>query len=415
MRDAIAASAHVQPGASAIVRGVTFAQPLRGGDVVDAQADVTLAGNGVASDVHGTTGVHVQVDALPRLDPQVLFYSDDPEKVAADGVLYRSPIAIDRTRAARAYVYHVSDTPARRLALVLQPSGGASRVQILGATAGPSADFGYTGHVSTLRYMLERSVQESAIAALAAGAPYAIPLDDAAMNPGDLVAAIFDLQVLDGGPVTVSIVAASGGVDPLSLVAGPELPSDTHGRRGEFDLTLIPPLALAFTVGGPEPSPFLVGVPVFKNLRPGGRALGGDYGVVRAVELHVVNPTGTPQRVYLYETPAGGTATTTIRLGDAPPLSVACVDPSQSARYLVSEIALAANETRTIRGEYMTDGTSSFPLAFGLTSTAPATPPPTACGHAAPAPSPGQSAIPAASPIPSASPSPSQVPLGAPR
>jgi hypothetical protein len=49
----------------------------------------------------------------------VLFYSDDPERFGAldDGVLFRG--TIDPTRPARAYVYHVSDTP-RRLYLALE-------------------------------------------------------------------------------------------------------------------------------------------------------------------------------------------------------------------------------------------------------------------------------------------------------
>jgi hypothetical protein len=378
---AVAANAQLRANAAALVSGVTIAQPLHPGEVLEAQAFVTLTGNGQWSDVPGTTAVHVAVTPLPPLQPQVLFYSDDPEHVTADGVLYRSPIPIDRTRAARAYVYHVSDAPDRRLYLVLQ-AAGAARVQVLGATAGPSGDFGFAGHLSTLRYLVEHGTQESYVATLSGGA-LAIALDTAAMRPNDLVAAVFDLRVLDGDAVTASIVAVTGTTDPLALLAQPEQPDDTHGRRGEFDLTAIPPLALAFAAGGVEPAPFTVGVPVFPNLRAGGRALGGDYGVLRAVSLQLSNPTADPQSIYLYEAPLGGTATTTFRFaGDDQPTSVGCVDPSQTSRYLVRTFALAPGESRTVTGEYMTDGTSSFPLAFGLTGTPPPAPPPTACGHA---------------------------------
>jgi hypothetical protein len=400
------------------VNGVTITQPLAPGSVLEARATTTLRGNGQWADVTGITSVHVMIDALSILDPQLLYYSDDPERITTDGVVFRSTISVDRSRAGRTYAYHVSGTPQRRLYLVLQASGGGARVQVLGATAGPSTDFGFVGHISTMRYLIEHASQESFVTPIAAGAPLTIPLQTSAMRVGDLVAAIFDVRILTGDPVDVSVVSASGDADPLALLTQPVETDDGHGRRGEFDLTTIPPLALAYMVGGQEPPPFTIGVPVFRNLLPGGRPLGGDYGVLRQVILQLTNPTANPQNVYLYETPAGGTATTTMFFsGDPEPTVVGCVDPSQTNRYLVKEFALNANESRTVTGSYMTDGTSSFPLLFGLTSMPPATPPPTACGHVPP-PSPSPSSLPSVqpsegpgpTPSPNAMPSPSATP-----
>jgi hypothetical protein len=168
-------------------------------------------------------------------------------------------------------------------------------VQVLGAAAGPSDAFSYVGHLSTLRYMLERPPQESFIATVAPGAPYLVPLGAGAILPGQLIAAVHDWRVLDGGDVTVSVVAASNGADPATLLGQPEHPSDGHFRRGEFSLTNVPPIALTYAVGGTEPQPFAAGVryyangqPAFPNLRQdivaqaGQRApLAGDYGVLR--------------------------------------------------------------------------------------------------------------------------------------
>ena len=275
-------------------------------------------------------------------------------------------------------------------------------MQLLGAAAGPSDAFPYVGHLSTLRYMLERPSQESFIASVAPGVPYLIPIGAGAMLPGQLTAAIYDLRVLDGGAVNVMVVAAGTGVDPATLLAQPEHPSDGHFRRGEFSLTNVPPVALAYTAGGPEPPPFAAGVryyangqPAFPNLRQdivaaaGQRApLAGDYGVLRNVALHLTNPTATPQNVFLYEQPGanGGVTTTIWFTGDAAPTEVRCVsDPSQ--RYFVRGFGLAPGQTLDVTGTYMTDGTSFLPVYLGLTATAPPAAPLDGCG-----PKPGVSA-----------------------
>lgn len=392
---AIAQLAQMQPGTALSVGGVTTGA-MRPGDALEARANVVLRGNDVYVDQTGTTNVHVRVASLPQLDPAVLFYSDDPERLGPldDGVLFRG--TIDATRPARTYVYHVSDSASRRVYLALQPAAGAvSRVQVLGAAAGPSDAFPYVGHLSTLRYLLERPPQESFIATVAPAAPYLIPLGAGTMLPGQLVAAVHDLRVLDGGPVNVMVVAASNGTDPATLLAQPEHPSDGHFRRGEFSLANVPPIALQYAVGAPEPAPFTVGFryyasgqPAFPNLRAdivaaaGQRApLAGDYGVLRNVALQLANPTAAPQNVFLYEQPGanGGVTTTIWFTGDPAPTEVRCVsDPSQ--RYLVKGFGLAPGQTLTVTGTYMTDGTSFLPLSFGLTTTPPPPAPIDGCG-----------------------------------
>jgi hypothetical protein len=395
IRAAIMQTAQMQPGTTLDAGGITTAD-LRPGQALEARANVVVRGNDTYVDQSGTTNVHVRVDALPQLDPAVLFYSDDPERLGTldDGVLFRG--TIDATRPARAYIYHVSDSPNRRLYLALQPTTTTARVQVLGAVAGPSDAFAYVGHSATVRYLLERASQESFVTPILPTAPYLLPLGAGTMLPGTLINAIYDLRVLDGAPVNVLVVAASNGVDPATLLAQPEHSTDTHYRRGEFSLANVPPLTLSYTAGAPEPSPFAVGVryyasgqPAFPNLRPGDVAaagqrapLAGDYGVLRSVSLQFANPTPSPQNVYLYEQPGatgGGVTTTMWFTGDASPTQVRCVsDPAQ--RYLVKGFGLAPGQTLNVTGTYMTDGTSFLPLYFGLTATPPTPPPLNACG-----------------------------------
>jgi hypothetical protein len=412
---AIAAGAQLRPGARAVVRDVTPGDTLRPGETLEALGHVHLDGAGAFANVDGTTSVHLKVDSLARLDPDLLFYSDDPERLEADddGVLFRG--SLDPATPVRAYVYHVAGDAPHKLFLVFSATAGEAQVQILGASAGPSNAFGYVGHLSTVNYLLVRGAQESSVVTVEADRPYVFPIARE-LQPGELVAGIFDARVLSGGPVELAVVSTSGDADPADEAADPELAGDGHGRRGEFDLTTLAPLALTYVAGAPDPEPFTVGTPTIPNVRPGGRPLGGDYGALRDVSLKVNNPGAVPATVYFYESPAGGSATTTIWFtGDPRPTEIACV--IRPNRYTIKAIDLAPGEMRVVTGEYMTDGTSSFPLLFGLTSTPPSPPPgpydadacnprpaPSASSSASPGPA-ATTAVPAtptATPVPAA-------------
>ena len=402
---AIARQAQLQSGAAPNVTGVSIPHPLHAGDALEALARVTISAGASYAPVAGTTAVHLQVETLTQLEPACLFYSDDPERLVAadDGVLYRNSIAANQP--VRLYAYHVSDTAGRRLYLALRATNAAD-VQLLGYAAGPADAFAYVGHVSTLQYLLERATQESLVEPIAAGAAYLQQLGYRALGPGELVAAIFDLRVLDGGPVEVEVIATSADGEPPAFLEQPELPGDGHGRRGEFSLQGVAPIAFDYTAGAPEPAPLPVGRPTLANLRPGGRPLGGDYGVVRAISLQLSNPADAPQDVYFYEQASGGTVTTTIWFaGDPRPIEVPCIRDAAN-RYLIKAITLDGGQSRVVGGEYMTDGSSSFPLLFGLTSDAPSPPPgpysPDACNPRTPPP---------ATPSPAPSPTASAAPL----
>jgi hypothetical protein len=411
---AVTAGAQLQPGALASVSGVSLAKPLGPGDSLEAVAHVAISGGGYAP-VEGTTAVHLRVETLAQLEPAFLFYSDDPESVKAnaDGVLYRSILGPSQT--ARVYAYHVSDVADRRIFLALHAANAAA-VQVLGYAAGPADQFGYVGHMSTLRYLLERSTQESFIAPVAAGSTALLQIGYRPLAAGELIAGIFDLRVLEGGPVDVEVIATTGNVDPATYLTAPENPGDGHGRRGEFPLQGVPPIGFSYAAGDSEPSPIPVGLPTIRNLRPDGRPLGGDYGVLRTVTLALSNPLATPQSVYFYEQPSGGTVTATIWFaGDPQPTEVPCVHDA-NVRYLVKTIELAAGESRTVTGDFMTDGSSSYPLLFGLTMVPPSPPPgpysPDACNPRTPPPAtPSPEAT--ATAAPSLEPSPA-VPFGSP-
>jgi len=385
IRDAIERALVRQPGTVLDVHGLTIPATLAPGDKLEGSAGVTLDGRGTYAGVAARTNVHVHDDPETALDPVELLYSDDPEYVGANvaGVLIRG--TLDARMPARFFVYHVADAAPRRMSLIFRATA-ASHVQILGTVSGASSAFAYIGQQSSARFLAAHASGESAIITVAPGVPYEIPLG--LQQPGDLLEAIEDLHVLDGGPVDVALVTRPAGA-PLPPLDGPEVPGDSHGRRGVFALTNIAPVDLSFTAGAVEPAPVSLGDTAVANQRPDGRPLGGDYGIVRPLALHLANPTPAPLSVYLYEltSGAGGATATLWFTGDDAATLVPCVDDAAQP-HLIKAFTLAAGETRTVTGTFMTDGSASYPVRFGLSATAPLPVAPNGCVATPPSPEP---------------------------
>ncbi len=249
IQEAIAANAQLRPGTHVDVHGAQPSNALHAGDAFEAIARVHVDGANAYVDVNGATNVHLRVESFAQLNPELLDYSDDPESLerGIEGVLYRNEL--DAAKPARAYVYHISSNSSHDLYLVLRSGANEAHVQLIGSASGPSNAFGYVGHLSTLRYFLQRGAQESNVVDVTPDTPYVLRLGTRELHSQELVAGIFDARVLDGGPVELSVIGASLGTDPLSYAGLPEHAGDGHGRRGEFDLTAVPPMALTYVAG----------------------------------------------------------------------------------------------------------------------------------------------------------------------
>jgi hypothetical protein len=387
VREAIAQRSVLQPFVD--VRIPFFSLPLHAAQSYTVPLDVWLDGKGTFVDVKARSNIHVRLDApAPPLPPgaqQTLLYSDSPEYVTADGVLFRSITPVTASRPARIYLYHVAMTDARTFGLVLRARDAASHVALTGSAAPPSSKYLCAGHRATADYLRERRRRESVVATVAPGRPFVLPLQGD-MHARDLIAAAYDITVLDGGAVDVEVVSTAHGIDPLSVADDPEAPADRSRRKGEFALAAIRPISLDLRIGSNDEEPSVdiglgsvEGTPEFPNLRPGPRFFPGDYGIVRPVRLHLINATDTQQTAFLYEVALNRGLTSTFWFdGDAAPTEVPMVtDPNQ--RYLVRAFPLAPNEDRTITGEYMTDGGSNYTAEYGLTADTPQTPPPWNC------------------------------------
>jgi hypothetical protein len=396
--------------------------PLAPGEQTQFSIPVSVTSpTGTYFDQTGTTVVNVENVPVDPFDPALLFYDDDPEKVSADGVLFRGTVTA--AQPARLYYYHVDVGGPRNLIVAVgSDSQDPTSVQLIDTVAGPNEDVMHVGNVTTRTFLVTKQQGEGVIVNLSQDAPYFV--HDATFGNGQLVAGTLDVRVMSGGPAVVTVMAVSPGTDPLTIVDQPPLPGDGHHRTGVFRIAGYGNETLAYTAGGPDAS-VTIGDRQPTPPRADPTASGhdyGDYGVIHTIDLTLANPGAAPATAYLYFKPLAGDARASFLVNGAP-AQIGCV--RQPLPYEVAPFTLTPGQTSHVRVQTMTDGGSNYPVQVGVTATPPqpSAPPlfaPDGCFPkpalpvsplSSPAP---PSPLPSASPAAAPSPSPSSSPLPGP-
>jgi hypothetical protein len=367
VRAAVARASTVEPGAT-----ITLATPSSAPSPPPPNAStaldipVTISGGAQYYDATGVT--HVTIDNAPvqPVAPPLLLYDDDPERVSANGVVYRAQV--DGAQAVRLYYYHDDGGDPRRLVVLLQ-ADRPTVVQAIDASAGPNLDVLSVGHAVSVDALTMTARNEGVVYTLVPGS-FTV-LHDVLMTQKQGVAGAIGLQVLRGGPATIEVLSLSPG-DPIPpAVGGPLLPGDGKHRTGTFDIGNFGAIALAYAVGGPDAT-YEYGsrnvAPPNVDAASSGSDL-GDYGVIQTLLFSLSNPTAGAATVYLYERPLGGIARSSF-LVDGEVRQVGCVRDSQQ-RYLIAAFQLAAGGRYQLSVATMPDGGSNFPLEVGVTATEP--------------------------------------------
>lgn len=339
--------------------------PLAAGFSTVVDVTVTIEGDDASAAATGVTTVTVNNVPLAAAPPRVLFLSDDPEYLESDGLVFRGTVTA--AQPARLYYYH-SDIGVPRDVDVVLTADLPSHVQLIDSASGPDLDVMSVGHAVSRDLLRFEGADEGTIVDIEPGKPFVVR--HALMIPGELAAGAIDVHVVSGGSVTVSVVAASGGRSPESYLPGPRLPFDGRSRHGMFDLDGFGSIAQTYTVGGPDVAVKYGGrKQTPQNLDPADPGHDyGDYGIIDRITFALINPTDTPQLVYLYEKPLGGPVTSTF-LVDGRLKELGCVRMPQP--YWVATYQLPANSKSSSTTVTMTDGGSFYPLEFGVTTTQP--------------------------------------------
>jgi hypothetical protein len=357
------------PGAQISIGTVTPpSTPLAPGASARFAVPVQIAGNGRYFDQSGTTTVDVQNAALPTFAPALLFYDDDPEHVTQDGVLFRGTVTAGQPT--RLYYYHDDAEDPRVLVVALtSQSQDPTSIQLVNVSAGPNMDVMHVGQTLTKNFLLTKAQGEGIVVNLSQDDPYL--LADVPMALRQLVAGTVDLRVLSGGPVGVTVLAVSAGVDPRSLLSGPVLRGDGHHRTGVFRIAGFGSDALAYTAGGAD-AKLVIGdtepTPPSADPSAAGHDY-GDYGVTHTIDLTLSNPGDSPFTAYLYFKPLAGPARGAFLINDSSIVEIGCVRVPNP--YQITSFELTPRQTYRAVVRTMTDGGSFYPAEIGVTATPP--------------------------------------------
>ena len=410
---ALAKAVQVQPGTTARYGAFALPSVIGPGASADIPVAVAVTGGETYFDVNATTTVTLQNVAAPSFLPPLLFYDDDPERVVAEGVLYRNRVTPQNP--ARLYYYHQNMQQPHRIVVVFAPaqSGDPSTVQLIDASAGPNIDVMTVGHAVSRDFLVDKAHNNGTIVDVGA-APYVA--DAFLAQPGDGVAGSIGINVLSGGPVDVAVLSIPATVTDDQIAQylnAPKLPGDGHRRTGTFSLSNYGQERLPFSVGGDD-AYTQYGATTPPSTDNAGRDV-GDYGVIHTLTFDVTNPGSAPATVYLYEEPLGGVVRSSF-LVNGVLNEVGCARVSQ--KYQIGQPLSVDPGRSEIVVQTMTDGGSNYPLGVGMSSTPPLpqTPPISAPDGCFPKPQPSPPAetspetppspIPAQSPAVTASPSP---------
>lgn len=362
----------IEPGLppGAVVRTGTILpapQPLDRGFLTNFRVPVTIESGAGGAAYAATTVVDVTNVDLARFTPRSLAFRDDPERIVADGVLSRTTVTTGHP--ARLYYYHENTGVRRRFCVVLAANDSVrTRVHLIGASAGPNIDVMSVGHAVSKTFLARQPQNEGTVVTIAGGRP--LVERDEIVAPGQGIVGSLDIRVLDGGPVTVTVLAIPVTAGPADYLYSAKLPDDGHGRRGDFGLADFGRWIVAFTVGGPDAA-YTYGRrrPTLPNLdlADSGRDY-GDYGVLQSITFDLANPTDRPATVFLYEKPLGGVVRSSFRV-NGQLVEVGCVRVPQ--RYAIASYELGPRSTATLDVLTMTDGGSNYPLEMGVTTTPP--------------------------------------------
>jgi|SRR5579863_948293 len=341
--------------------------PLAPGTSAQFTVPIQIAGNGQYFDQSGSTTVTAQNVPMQPFLPGVLFYDDDPEHVAQDGVLFRGTVSL--AAPARIYYYHDDLADPRRLVVVLRAdSQDPTSVQLIEATAGPNIDVMQVGESVSKRFLLTKNQHEGVILDLSGDQPYL--MTDLPMTARQLVAGTADLRVLSGGPIDVTVLAVSPGVDPRTLLDGPVLPGDGHHRTGAFSIAGFGSESLSFSAGGADATTVIGDTdptPTNVNASADGHDY-GDYGVLHTIDLTLANPSAVTATAYLFLQPLAGPARGSFLI-DGNVAEIGCV--RVPSRYQITAFSLPPGQTWHVTLQTMTDGGSFYPVRLGVTATAP--------------------------------------------
>jgi len=369
--EAVIAAARPRPGASVEVpaSAVDIRGDLGQDDVTSVDVPVVITGADYIP-AQGTTHVSIENFALPRISPSQLLVSDYPETLTQDGLLFHADLTRESAQRFLYYHFNPRGQPNRRILLKVEnPSPQAAVVQFISGAAGPGVNEMEVGHLSTRRFLVREAQNEGTVVTIP---PHStINLVNHFLPAGTIVSAILQLREMTGNTLHLWLIAqeANEPIDTPVSQNATLLSSEVKHARGIYP---VPAFFFDYTWDtSQQPLEIQIGALKLPNMMQG-EALAGDYGVMQAINVTIVNRYGHPVPVAVYENPRGGRATGTYLI-DRVLVQSRAVNPY--THYKLRQYTVPADGFVRIQIVTMPEGGSSYPLNLVIGPDDGSTPP----------------------------------------
>jgi hypothetical protein len=307
--------------------------------------------------VEGTVQVTVTNERVALVAPSRLFVSNNPERLTADGTVFRE--TLQPGTAIRMMYHHKNGSDRSKVVTVRvrNPNAQPARVHLKVATPGAWRDTMWVGHAAARRFL----------EALVLGAGYILEIPGRGehtfiaqqVRPQFVVSGLLQAQLLAGGPLEVGVAVRR--VHLLDRTVTRELdPAPVSHPRGVFDAPAIE-IQTKMTVGGAD----VVSVGYDRRFVDPhtGRVLVGNYGVLYRLRLEIHNPGTAEVEADLWLRAAGGPAYATFVVnGQLTDLSFLAT--GREVRLL--SVRLAPGQSEPVELLTMPQAGSAYPLRITL-------------------------------------------------
>jgi hypothetical protein len=297
--------------------------------------------------------VTVRNESLSMGPAEVLLVSNSPERLLSRGQWYEGTLGAGQT--ARLLYHHVNATgaPGDLIVELVNLGGEPGEAHVIAGKGGPSRDESWAGHRAGQEFLASRAAAAGWVVSLRPG--WAAPILVQRMTTDSVASGVLELRALRGGDFIVRCRLERPRSSWLPYELDAYYPSPTLGRWRYANPRRE--IAARYVVGGDWAF-----VEIGDGAIPGqadGERLAGNYGVIYAVTLELVNPTAEAATVEVYLEPGGGVARGTLlvegRLVEAALLT-------REAEAAVASYQLGPGDGRTVHIETMPQGGSNYPV-----------------------------------------------------
>lgn len=359
IRQAILTSTSLTPG-SVISIGRVSAPPPGPGARSWVRVPVHVR-NPSAAPVSGVVLATVENLPLEPVVPARLLVSNRPETVTANGVLFEE--SLQAGQAVRLLYHHRNGAATSKVITVtlVNRSGDPASVFLTGATAGPSSDVMYAGHIAAGRFVSRITAQQGYVLEIPRRSAHTFSVVD--IPPGTLVTGLLQAQLLRGTELAVTVHIRAPWLLARTVTTEVNQVAVAH-PRGVFHTAEVH-IARSVSVGERILLTDL-GFAATPTDPATGEVLRGDYGILYRLSVELKNPGDRPAIFEIAARAVNGPARGMLFIAG----TVADFGFLRAGEErFVAAIELAAGETRLVDMLTMPAAASFYPVRLSVQGT----------------------------------------------